>query len=345
VVGHSYIVYAPLLAGVTSVLYEGKPVGTPDPGAFWRVIAEHKVNTLFCAPTAFRVIKKEDPQAKYKQSYDTSCLRALFLAGERLDPTTYEWARDVLSVPVIDHWWQTETGWPIAALSLGIEAKAVKPGSPTHPVPGYDVVVVDESSNPVPAGVQGEIVVRHPLPPGTLTTLYNAGERFRDSYFTCHPGFYRTGDGGYFDEDGYIWVMGRIDDVINVAGHRLSTGAMEEVLAQHPAVAECAVIGVVDSVKGQVPMGLVVLKAGVEVDPQQLRSELILGVRKNIGAIASFHDVEVVAKLPKTRSGKILRATMRAIADGREYTVPGTIEDATALEGITEVIAPKARTS
>jgi propionyl-CoA synthetase len=345
VVGHSYIVYAPLLAGVTSVLYEGKPVGTPDPGAFWRVIAEHKVNTLFCAPTAFRVIKKEDPKGKYKQSYDTSCLRALFLAGERLDPTTYEWARDVLSVPVIDHWWQTETGWPIAALSLGIEAKAVKPGSPTHPVPGYDVVVVDESSNPVPAGVQGEIVVRQPLPPGTLTTLYNAEERFRDSYFTCHPGFYRTGDGGYFDEDGYIWVMGRIDDVINVAGHRLSTGAMEEVLAQHPAVAECAVIGVVNSVKGQVPMGLVVLKAGVEVDPQQLRSELILAVRENIGAVASFHDVEVVAKLPKTRSGKILRATMRAIADGREYTVPGTIEDATALEGITEVIAPKARTS
>src|SRR5665213_1548780 len=207
-------------------------------------------------------------------------------------------ARDVLSVPVIDHWWQTETGWPIAALSLGIEAKAVKPGSPTHPVPGYDVVVVDESSNPVPAGVQGEIVIRQPLPPGALTTLYNADERFRDSYFTCHPGFYRTGDGGYFDEDGYIWVMGRIDDVINVAGHRLSTGAMEEILAQHPAVAECAVIGVVNSVKGQVPMGLVVLKAGVEVDPQQLRSELILGVRKNIGAIASFHDVEVVAKLP-----------------------------------------------
>jgi propionyl-CoA synthetase len=345
VVGHSYIVYAPLLAGVTSVLYEGKPVGTPDPGAFWRVIAEHKVNTLFCAPTALRVIKKEDPKGKYKQGHDTSCLRALFLAGERLDPTTYEWARDVLSVPVIDHWWQTETGWPIAALSLGIEAKAVKPGSPTHPVPGYDVVVVDESSNPVPAGVQGEIVIRQPLPPGALTTLYNADERFRDSYFTCHPGFYRTGDGGYFDEDGYIWVMGRIDDVINVAGHRLSTGAMEEILAQHPAVAECAVIGVVNSVKGQVPMGLVVLKAGVEVDPQQLRSELILGVRKNIGAIASFHDVEVVAKLPKTRSGKILRATMRAIADGREYTVPGTIEDATVLEGITEVIAPKARTS
>ena len=344
VVGHSYIVYAPLLVGVTSVIYEGKPVGTPDPGAFWRVISEHKVNTLFCAPTAFRGINKEDPDGKYKKRYDTSCLRALFLAGERLDPPTYEWARGLLDVPVIDNWWQTETGWPIAANSLGLEAKVVKPGSPTHPVPGYDVVVVDEGSTPVPAGVQGEIVIRQPLPPGTLTTLYKADQRFVDSYFTRHPGFYLTGDGGYFDKDGYLWVMGRIDDVINVAGHRMSTGAIEEVLAQHPAVAECAVIGVIDPIKGQVPIGLVVLKAGIDVDPEQLRAELILAVRQSIGAVTSFRNVEVVAKLPKTRSGKILRATMRAIADGREYTVPGTIEDATVLDGITEVIAPKTAT-
>ena len=342
VVGHSYIVYAPLLAGVTTVLYEGKPVGTPDPGAFWRVIAEHRVNTLFCAPTAFRAIKKEDPEGRYKLPHDTSCLRALFLAGERLDPPTYEWARDLLSVPVIDHWWQTETGWPIVANCLGIEAKPVKPGSPTQPVPGYEVAVVDGNGSSVAPGVEGEIVIRQPLPPGTLTTLYNADERFVEAYFARHPGAYLTGDGGHFDEDGYLWVMGRVDDVINVAGHRLSTGAIEEVVARHPAVAECAVIGIMDSLKGQVPIGLVVLKAGVEVDPEGLRSDLILAVRESIGAVASFRNVQVVPRLPKTRSGKILRGTMRAIADGRDYTVPSTIEDSTALDDITQVIAPQA---
>ncbi len=342
VVGHSYIVYAPLLAGVTTVLYEGKPVGTPDAGAFWRVIEEHQVNTLFCAPTAFRAIKKEDPEGKYKRLRDTSCLRALFLAGERLDSPTYEWARDLLSVPVIDHWWQTETGWPIVANCLGIEPKPVKPGSPTQPVPGFEVLVVDGSGNSVTPGIEGEIVVRHPLPPGTLTTLHNAGERFVEEYFARHPGFYLTGDGGHFDEDGYLWVMGRIDDVINVAGHRLSTGAIEEVVARHPAVAECAVIGIVDSLKGQVPIGLVVLKAGVEIDPEVLRSDLTQAVRESIGAVASFRNVQVVPRLPKTRSGKILRATMRAIADGRDYTVPSTIEDPTALDDITRIISPEA---
>ena len=341
VVGHSYIVYAPLLAGITTVLYEGKPVGTPDPGAFWRVIAEHRVNTLFCAPTAIRAIKKEDPEGSYKQRHDTSCLRALFLAGERLDPPTYEWARDLLSVPVVDHWWQTETGWPIVANCLGIEPKPIKPGSPTLPVPGYQVAVVDQSGQSVAPGVEGEIVIRQPLPPGTLTTLYNADERFVSEYFSHHPGSYLTGDGGHYDEDGYLWVMGRVDDVINVAGHRLSTGAIEEVLARHPAVAECAVIGVMDSLKGQVPVGLVVLKAGVEVDQEQLRSDLTLAVRDSIGAVASFHEVNVVPRLPKTRSGKILRGTMRAIADGREYTVPSTIEDPTVLADVALVISPR----
>lgn len=342
VVGHSYIVYAPLLAGVTTVLYEGKPVGTPDPGAFWRVIAEHRVNTVFGAPTAFRAIRKEDPEGAYKLPHDTSCLRALFLAGERLDPPTYEWVHGLLSVPVVDHWWQTETGWPIAANCLGIEPKPVKPGSPTQPVPGYQVAIVDGNGSPVAAGVEGEIVIRQPLPPGTLTTLYKADKRFVDVYFSRHPGSYLTGDGGHFDADGYLWVMGRVDDVINVAGHRLSTGAIEEVLARHPAIAECAVIGVKDQIKGQVPLGLVVLKAGVEVDPEGLRSELILAVRESIGAVASFRNVEIVPRLPKTRSGKILRSTMRAIADGREYSVPSTIEDPMALDAITRVISPQA---
>ena len=342
VVGHSYIVYAPLLVGCTTILYEGKPVGTPDPGAFWRVIAEHGVDILFCAPTAFRAIKKEDPDGKYRSQHDVSGLRSLFLAGERLDPPTYQWARDLLQVPVIDHWWQTETGWPIAANCLGIEVFPTRPGSATHAVPGYDVVILDENSNPVGPGIQGDIAIRSPLPPGNLTTLWKADSRFVESYFNRHPGYYTTGDGGYIDADGYLFVMGRVDDVINVAGHRLSTGTMEEVLARHPAVAECAVIGVVDQLKGQVPLGLVVLKSGATVDPAALRAELKQMVRDSIGPVASFHDVQVVAKLPKTRSGKILRATMRAIADGRSFNVPSTIEDASVLEAITAVIAPGA---
>ena len=339
VVGHSYIVYAPLLVGCTTVLYEGKPVGTPDAGAFWRVIQEHRVRTLFCAPTAFRAIRKEDPEGRFVQAADLSSLRSLFLAGERLDPATYEWARELFDVPVVDHWWQTETGWPIAADCLGIEALPTKAGSASRPVPGYDVRILDELGNPVSRRTPGDIAIRLPLPPGTLTTLWDADDRFVESYFRRHPGFYATGDGGYVDDDGYLFVMGRIDDVINVAGHRLSTGAIEEVLASHPAVAECAVIGVADALKGQVPLGLVVLKAGVEVQPEGLRADLVRLVRERIGPVASFREVEVVARLPKTRSGKILRGTMRAIADGRDYAVPSTIEDPSVLEAVAGVIA------
>jgi propionyl-CoA synthetase len=338
VVGHSYIVYGPLLAGCTTVLYEGKSVGTPDAGAFWRVIAEHGVRTLFCAPTAFRAIRKEDPDGQLLRRYDTGSLRSLFLAGERLDPPTYEWARGLLRVPVIDHWWQTETGWPIAADCLGIEALPTKPGSACKAVPGYDIVVLDESGNPTLNGVAGDITIRQPLPPGTFSTLWNADDRFVESYFTSHPGHYTTGDGGYIDDDGYVFVMGRIDDVINVAGHRLSTGAIEGVLAAHPDVAECAVIGVADSLKGQVPLGLVVLKGGVERDLAEIRAEVVRMVRETIGPVASFHAVEVVPKLPKTRSGKILRGTMRAIADGRDFRVPSTIEDASVLDAVAAAI-------
>ena len=338
VVGHSYIVYGPLLAGCTTVLYEGKPVGTPDAGAFWRVISEHGVRTMFCAPTAFRAIRKEDPDGHLLRRYDMGSLRSLFLAGERLDPPTYEWARDLLRVPVVDHWWQTETGWPITADCLGIEPLATKPGSASKAVPGYEIVVLDESGNPAPPRMPGDLAIRQPLPPGTFSTLWNADDRFVESYFRRHPGHYSTGDGGYIDDDGYVFVMGRIDDVINVAGHRLSTGVLEGVLAAHPAVAECAVIGVVDSLKGQVPLGLVVLKAGVERAPAELRAELVRMVRESIGPVASFHDVEIVARLPKTRSGKILRATMRAIADGREYSVPSTIEDASVLDAVIAAI-------
>ena len=334
VVGHSYIVYAPLLAGCTSVLYEGKPVGTPDAGAFWRVVAEHRVNALFTAPTAFRAIKKEDPQGKLIARYDLGSLRTLFLAGERCDPDTVNWAESMLRVPVIDHWWQTETGWPVAANCRGLTPLPVKPGSTSVPVPGYDVQVLDDAGEPVAAGKIGNIVIRLPLPPGTLTGLWQNDEGYRDSYLTRYPGFYLTGDAGYIDADGYVWIMSRIDDVINVAGHRLSTGGMEEVLAGHPDVAECAVIGVADPLKGQLPLGLVVLKAGVERPHAQVLQELVERVRQHIGAVAGFRHVAIVARLPKTRSGKVLRATMRAIADSQPYNMPATIDDPRTLEEI-----------
>jgi len=334
VVGHSYIVYAPLLAGCTTVLYEGKPVGTPDAGAFWRVIEEHRVKALFTAPTAFRVIKKEDPEGQHAHGRDLSSLRYLFLAGERLDPETYRWARDLLGIPVIDHWWQTETGWAIAADPMGLEALAPKPGSPTVPMPGYDVHVVDLSGEDVPTGGKGDIVVRLPLPPGCLPTLWGDDQRFADSYLSRYPGYYLTGDGGFFDPDGYLFVMGRTDDVINVAGHRLSTGEMEEVLASHPAVAECAVIGVADTIKGQVPRGFVVLKSGASADPGAVTAELVKLVRDQIGPVAALRQVDVVAALPKTRSGKILRKTMRGIAEGNDEPVPSTIEDPAVLDAL-----------
>ncbi|NUS04481.1 MAG: propionyl-CoA synthetase [Nonomuraea sp.] len=340
VVGHSYIVYGPLLAGCTTVLYEGKPVGTPDPGAFWRVAATHRVRTLFTAPTAIRAIKKEDPVGHFAQKWDLSALRYLFLAGERLDPDTYHWARGLLGVPVIDHWWQTETGWPVAANCVGIEPLPIKPGSPTKPVPGYDVRVLDPEGNECPPGVEGAVTVRLPLPPGCLPTLYRDDERFTASYLTRYPGHYLTGDGGHIDADGYLYVMGRIDDVINVAGHRLSTGAMEEVIAAHPDVAECAVIGVADALKGQLPMGFVVLKAGSARDPADVERELTALVRERIGPVAAFRRAVVVARLPKTRSGKILRATMRDIADGRPYATPSTIEDPGALPEIAAAVTP-----
>ncbi|WP_214401215.1 propionyl-CoA synthetase [Pseudonocardia lacus] len=338
VVGHSYIVYAPLLAGATTVLYEGKPVGTPDAGQFWRVIAENGVKSMFTAPTAFRAIKKEDPDGAFTRKYDLSGLRYLFLAGERLDPETHRWASDLLGIPVIDHWWQTETGWPIVANPAGIELLEIKPGSPTRPLPGWDVRVLDGSGNPVEPGTDGAIVVKLPMPPGALPTLWNDDERFVRSYVSTFDGFYLTGDGGRIDADGYVYVMGRTDDVINVAGHRLSTGGMEEVLASHPAVAECAVIGVADRMKGQVPRGFVVLKAGVEVDEEALRAELVQLVRDQVGAVASLKEVAVVPALPKTRSGKILRKTMRGIADGLDEPVPSTIESADVLDALRPVL-------
>ncbi len=332
VVGHSYIVYAPLITGATTVLYEGKPVGTPDAGAFWRVIAEHKVESLFTAPTAIRAIKKEDAEGKLLAGHDLSAFRTLFLAGERLDPDTYQWATDELGVPVIDNWWQTETGWPIASNLRGLDPMEIKPGSPTVPVPGYQVEVLGEDGKPVGPGEEGAICLKLPLPPGTLTTLWNDDERFVSSYLSAFEGYYLSGDGGYLDDDGYLFVMGRTDDVINVAGHRLSTGSMEAVIGTHQAVAECAVIGVADQMKGQVPRGFVVLKAGVEQDPDEIARELVALVRDEIGAVAAFRDVTVVAGLPKTRSGKILRKTMREIADGKDARVPSTIEDTGVLD-------------
>jgi propionyl-CoA synthetase len=342
VVGHSYIVYAPLLVGATTVLYEGKPVGTPDAGQFWRVVADYGVKSLFTAPTAFRAIKKEDPEARYLGDHDVSSLKYLFLAGERLDPETYHWASDRLGIPVIDHWWQTETGWPIVANPAGIELLPIKPGSPTRPLPGWDVQVLDPGGKPVAPGTDGAIVVKLPMPPGSLPTLWNDDERFVQSYMAAFDGYYLTGDGGNIDADGYVFVMGRTDDVINVAGHRLSTGAMEEILASHPDVAECAVIGVTDSLKGQIPRGFVVLKAGVDAAAagyeDKLRAELVQLVRDQIGAVASLRDVAVVPALPKTRSGKILRKTMRGIADGVDEPVPSTIDDAAVLDALRPVL-------
>jgi propionyl-CoA synthetase len=338
VVGHSYIVYAPLLAGATTVLYEGKPVGTPDSGAFWRVVAEHGVSVLFTAPTAIRAVKKDDPQGERMREHDLSSLRTLFLAGERLDPDTYQWATERLGVPVVDNWWQTETGWPIAANPRGLEPLPIKPGSPTVPVPGFDVQVLGQDGVQVPPGTEGAICIKLPMPPGTLPTLWQDDERFVASYLSAFDGYYLTGDGGYVDSDGYLFVMGRTDDVINVAGHRLSTGSMEAALAGHPAVAECAVIGVADEVKGQVPRGFVVLKGGVEADPQEIEKELVQRVRDEVGAVAALRQVDVVPALPKTRSGKILRKTMREIADGRQANVPSTIEDPTVLDTLTPVL-------
>jgi propionyl-CoA synthetase len=342
VVGHSYIVYAPLLAGCTTVLYEGKPVGTPDAGAFWRVAAEYRVNALFTAPTAIRAVKKEDPEGRLLAGHDLSALRTLFLAGERLDPGTYDWATRILDRPVIDHWWQTETGWPVAANLRGLEPMPVKPGSPTVAVPGFDVRVLLPDGSIAPAGAEGDIAIRLPLPPGTLLTLWNDDERYIESYLSRFPGHYLTGDGGSIDEDGYIWVMGRTDDVINVAGHRLSTGAMEEVLCAHPSVAEAAVVGVRDALKGQVPRGFVVVKNGADVDEPRLRDELVRAVRAQIGPVAAFKEVAVVPALPKTRSGKILRGTMRRIADGDDVPVPSTIEDASVLDRLRPILRPPA---
>ena len=338
VVGHSYIVYAPLLAGCTSILYEGKPVGTPDAGAFWRVISEYGVKALFTAPTAFRVIKKEDPDGELARKYDLSGMKYLFLAGERLDPETYRWAKELLGIPVIDHWWQTETGWAIAGDPMGLEALPTKAGSPTVPMPGYDVHILDADGVEVAPGVTGEIVMRLPLPPGCLPTLWQDDDRFVDSYLSRHDGAYVTGDGGYQDEDGYLYVMGRIDDVINVAGHRLSTGEMEEVLASHQAVAECAVIGVHDPVKGEVPRGFVTLKAGIGTDPAVLQAELVALIRERIGPVAALRRVDIVEALPKTRSGKILRKTMRGIANGLDEAVPSTIDNRAALDALRPVL-------
>jgi propionyl-CoA synthetase len=335
VVGHSYIVYGPLFYGCTTILYEGKSVGTPDAGAFWRVIEEHGVSVLFCAPTAFRAIRKEDPNGEFIKKYNMSAFRTLFLAGERCDPDTLVWAQQHLNVPVIDHWWQTETGWAIGANCAGLEILPVKPGSCTKPVPGYDVHVLDAQGAAAPPGETGNIVVRLPLPPGCFTSLWQNDNDFVKTYFSAYPGYYLTSDAGYVDSDGYLWIMGRTDDIINVAGHRLSTGAMEEVLASHPDVAECAVAGVYDPVKGEIPLGFVVLKAGVVKRQDTIGPELILLVRQKIGPIASFRAAAVVKRLPKTRSGKILRGTIKKIADGVVYQVPATIDDPLILDEIT----------
>ena len=340
VVGHSFIVYAPLLVGATTVLYEGKPVGTPDAGAFWRLIRDHRINVLFTAPTALRAVRKVDPEAALLTDYDTSSLRLLFCAGERLDVDTYQWAGKTLGVPVIDNWWQTETGWPICANPRGVQELPIKPGSPTLPQPGYDLRILDGDGQEVPAGTEGNIALKLPLPPGTLPTLWGSDERFISSYLSAFEGYYVTGDSGYLDDDGYVFVMGRTDDIINVAGHRLSTGAIEQVLAQHPAVAECAVIGLTDALKGQRASGYVVLKAGATIGAETLQQELVDLVRQHIGPVADFKQAVVVDGLPKTRSGKILRKTMRQIAAGEDYVVPSTIEDVSVLDAMKPVLQP-----
>ena len=338
VVGHSYIVYAPLFHGCTTMLYEGKPVGTPDAGAFWRVISEHKVSAMFTAPTAIRAIKKEDPDGKLLAQYDLSHYKTQFLAGERCDPDTLHWCEEKLKVPVVDHWWQTETGWPIASNCIGIEKLPVKPGSPTRAVPGWDVQILDEANKEMKRGEIGAISIKLPMPPGSLPTLWQNDDRFIESYLADYPGYYKTGDAGYMDEDGYLYVMSRTDDIINVAGHRLSTGGMEEVLAGHPAVAECAVIGVADQLKGQVPLGFVVLKDGVNTPDAQILKELVQMVRDKIGPVAAFKQATIVHRLPKTRSGKILRGTMQKIADGQDYPMPATIDDASILPEIKDAL-------
>ncbi len=338
VVGHSYIVYGPLFNGSTSVLFEGKPVGTPDPGTYWRIIEEYGVKVFFTAPTAFRAIKKEDPRGEYIEKYDLSNFKALFLAGERCDPDTLDWAMDKLGIPVIDHWWQTELGWPACANCLGLELLPVVPGSPTKPVPGFEIRVLDENGVEVGAGEIGVLAIKHPLPPGSFTTLWGNDQRFVSSYFENFPGYYETGDAGFIDEQGYVFVMARTDDVINVAGHRLSTGAMEEVLAAHPDVAECAVVGVADAMKGQVPLGLIVLNDGVTRPTNEICLETVQLVREKIGPVAAFRLCDAVIRLPKTRSGKVLRATMRKIADGEDWKMPATIDDPVILDEITEVL-------
>ncbi len=342
-VGHTYTVYAPLLAGCTTILYEGKPVGTPDAGAFWRVCEEHGVNVIFMAPTAMRGIKREDPTGALVAEYDLSKLRTLFLAGERCDPDTLEWAMTVLQRPAIDHWWQTETGWPIAANCVGLELLEIKAGSAGVPVPGYDVCILDEAGERVGAGVTGDICIALPLPPGCTPTLWGSDQRWIDTYLSRHPGYYLTADAGHIDEDGYVFVMGRTDDVINVAGHRLSTGSMEEVLASHPDVAECAAVAVSDSLKGQVPIGFAVLKAGTGRDGDEVAAELVAMVRDQIGPVASFHEARVVAALPKTRSGKTLRGTISKMASGEPWRVPGTIEDAAVLDAFAELLTEMGR--
>lgn len=338
VVGHSYIVYAPLLYGCTTLMYEGKPIRTPDPGAFWRVIEQHKVNTLFTAPTAIRAIKKEDHEGEWLKKYDLSSLRQLFLAGERCDPPTYEWIKSQIDKPVIDHWWQTETGWPMVSIMTGVEKKTTKAGSAGLPVCGYEIEIVDENGSPVDAGQEGYIVVKQPLPPGCLPSLWKNNIRFYKSYLEKYPGYYLTGDSGYTDEDGYVYVMGRVDDVINVSGHRLSTGEMEELVASHPAVAECAVTGIADELRGQRPIALVVLKDGISQKEDDIETALIQLIRDKIGAVAYFRNAAIVKRLPKTRSGKILRKTIRCIADGEKYTIPSTIDDPSILEEITQVM-------
>ncbi|MDQ8697703.1 propionyl-CoA synthetase [Hyphomicrobium sp. LHD-15] len=341
VVGHSYIIYGPLLNGSTTLIYEGKPVGTPDAGAFWRVVSEHNVAALFTAPTALRAIKKEDPQGALIANYSLSKLRTLFLAGERADPDTVRWAEWALGVPVIDHWWQTETGWAIAANPIGLGALLVKPGSPTVPMPGYDVHVLDEDGHEVADGQLGNIVVKLPLPPGCFPTLWNAEERFGPSYTDHFPGYYKTADAGYRDADGYLFIMGRTDDIINVAGHRLSTGAMEEVLSSHRDVAECAVIGAADALKGELPIGFIVLKAGVTRDAKDIESEVVALVRERIGPVAAFKTVRIVTRLPKTRSGKILRGTIKKIADGTDFKIPATIDDPAILDEIGAILSKR----